>query len=76
MMMMMISLADGDLKFISPKIHSELSRTHGTVDKEFGWKVLLREIIYRLQVQSQLKVKITRNTSYNLILVPGHGKQN
>ena len=45
------------------------SRTSGTVDKTFGWKVLLSEIIWRLQVQSQLQIRITRNTYYCLILV-------
>ena len=39
------------------------ARTHGTVDKVFGWKVLLHEINWKLQVQSQLLVRITRNIS-------------
>ena len=47
--------------------------THVGVDKAFGWKVLLSEIIWRLQVQSQLQVIITRNTYYNLTFVHGHG---
>ena len=38
-----------------------------------GWKVLLSEIIWRLQVQSQQLVKLTRNTYNNIILVPGYG---
>ena len=50
-----------------------LVRTHGAVDKVFCWKVFLNEIIWRLQVQSQLQLRITRNTYYNLTLVPGHG---
>ena len=45
----------------------------GAVDKAFGWKVLLNEIIWRLQVQSQQQVRITRNTYYNLTHVPGYG---
>ena len=47
--------------------------THDTVDKVFGWKVLLSEIMWRLQVQSQQPVSLTRNTYNNLTLVPGHG---
>ena len=30
--------------------------THGTVDKAFGWEMLLSEIIWGLQVQSQQQV--------------------
>ena len=45
----------------------------GAVDKAFYWKVLLSEIIWKLQVQSQQKVRITRNIYYDLILVFGHG---
>ena len=33
-----------------------------------GWKLLLSEIIWGLQVQSQLQVRITKNTYYNLTL--------
>ena len=50
--------------------------THGAVDKVFGWKMLLSKIIWKLLVQSQQQVRITRNTYYNLTLVPGHGLQN
>ena len=42
-----ISGVDGDIRFMSPK------NSHGTVDTAFSWKVLLNEIIWRLQVQSQ-----------------------
>ena len=37
-----------------------------------GWKVLLSKIIWRLQVQFQQQGRLTRNTYYNLTLVPGH----
>ena len=36
-----------------------LAKTHGAVDKAFGWTMLLNEIILRLQV------RLTRNTYYN-----------
>ena len=36
------------------------AKTLGAVDEAFGWKVLLRVIIWRLQVQSQQQVNITR----------------
>ena len=42
------------------------------MDKAFGWKVLLSEIIWRLQVQSQQQVRPTRSPYYNLTLVPDH----
>ena len=51
-------------------------RTFGAVDKAFGWKVLLSEIIWSLQVQSQLPVRITRNTYYELKLVPSNNSLN
>ena len=41
--------------------------------KTFTWKVLLSEIIWRLQVQSQLQTRITRNIYYNLTLVLIYG---
>ena len=42
--------------------------TYGTGDKGFDWKVLLCEIIWRLQVQSQQQVRVTKNPYYNLTL--------
>ena len=57
----------------TPNILTDISgRTHNTVDKAFDWKVLLSEIIWRLQVQSQQQVRMTRNTYYNLTLTPSH----
>ena len=39
-----------------PKFHSKLSgRTYDKLNKVYGWKVVLSEIIWRLQVQSQLQ---------------------
>ena len=49
------------------------ARTHSAVDKAFGCTVLLTEILWRLQVQSQQQVQIIRNTYNNLKLVHGHG---
>ena len=48
-------------------------RTQGAVNKTFHYKVFGSEIIWRLQVQSQQQLRITRNTYYNLTLVPSHG---
>ena len=42
------------------------ARIHDTVDKAFGWKVLLCEIIWRLQVQSQQQTRIANKTFSNL----------
>ena len=42
--------------------------THGAVDLVFGWNMLPREIIWKLPVQSQQQMRITRNTYYNLTL--------
>ena len=53
--------------------HVKLAWTHSTVDKAFGWKELLSKIIWMLQVQSQLQVRITRNTYHNLTLATGQG---
>ena len=62
------------LKEVSFKIMmSRLARTHDAMDKKRSLKILQSEIIWGLQVQSQLQVRITRNTYYNLTLVPGHG---
>ena len=36
------------------------ARTHGTVDEEFCWNILWSKIIWRLLVQYQLEVRITR----------------
>ena len=47
------------------------SRTHGGY--EHLVKELLNRVIWRLQVQSWLQVKITRITYYSLTLVLGHG---
>ena len=52
---------------------SDRIRAHGAVDKVFGWKVLSSEINWKLRVQSQQQVRLTRNTYYNLTLVPGNG---
>ena len=50
-----------------------MARTHGSGDKAFGGKVLQHEITWTLQVQSLQLVRLTRNTYYNLTLVPSHG---
>ena len=68
-----ISWIDGDIRFIRFK---KINLTHGAVDKAFSWKALLREVIWKLLVQSQQQVKIIRNTCYNLTLVSGYGLQN
>ena len=36
---------------------------------KFCWRVILREIIWRLQVQSQQQLRITRNIYHYLKLV-------
>ena len=46
---------------------------YGTVVETFGWKVFLSKIMWMLQVQSQLQVRITRDTNSELTLLPGHG---
>ena len=78
--MRFVSLMDllmviGDIKFIELLLLRRVSeeRTHDVVDKVFGWKVLLSEIIWRLQVQSQQQVRLTRNTYNNLTHILGHG---
>ena len=43
------------------RVQECLARAHRAVDEVFGWKVLLSEIISRLQVQSLQLVRITRN---------------
>ena len=45
-----ISWVVGDIRLLSTKNLLWLLRTHGAVDKAFDWKVLLGEIIWRLQV--------------------------
>ena len=58
-------IRDGNIRFKSPK--NSLCMAY--------WieHLVLGEIIRRLQVQSQQQVRLTRNTFYNLTLVPGHG---
>ena len=46
-------------------------RLHDAVDKAFDWKVLLSKMIWRLQVQSQQPVRLTRNIYDYLTLVSG-----
>ena len=60
------------LRFVNV-IFSQTSIRVTHVIRKIGWKVLLREIIWRFQVQSQQQFRIIRNTYYNLTLVPGHG---
>ena len=62
--------------FQNKQLFKNIDIKNGTVDKAFGWKVHLSEIVWRLQVQSQQQVRITRNTYYNLTFVSGHGEQN
>ena len=52
-----------------PKLNS--ARAYGAVNKAFAWKVLLSKIIRRLLVQSQLQVRLIRNTYNNLKLLHG-----
>ena len=44
-----------------------LSRTHGTVEKAFSWKVFLSEIIWRLKVQSPLKEYLLSLNTFTLL---------
>ena len=60
-------------KFVPNKILAFFIVIHDAMDKVFGQKMLLSEIIWRLKVQSQLQVSITRNTYYGLTLGLGHG---
>ena len=56
---------DGYIRFISSKNLPWIFRQGHMAQCIFGWKVLLCEIIWRLQVQFQQQVRITSNIHYN-----------
>ena len=51
------------------KARRKKKQQQGALDNEFSRQVLLSKIIWRLLVQSQQLVRLTRNTYYNVTLV-------